>query len=357
MANGVGPRVLVVEDDYYLAEDIAGALRDASAAVMGPYGDLAEARRALDRDRPDAAVIDVDIRGETAFPLVEFLRERGVPIVLSTGVGADSIPNGFAGILRLEKPYSPKRVAEWISHAFEPSAGEPVAEARAFANALLKAIAPADMARLRPHMSLVRLRARSILQRRNQPIVRVYFPETCMCSLLAGSGDAIVEAGMIGPEGFVGSPVAAGFASAPYQVITQFEGEAIALTAQALQKALAESARLAAVFLRHQHQFQLQLVQNALALASGSVEQRLARWLLMSHDRVGDDLAVVHEFLSLMLHVRRPSVTLAMQALERAGAVVTGRGRLKIVDCGVLRRLANGGYGAVEAEQRRLLTH
>jgi CRP-like cAMP-binding protein len=354
MVSHAGPHVLVVEDDFFLAEDICVALRNANASVMGPFATLDDAREALVKGKPDAAVVDIDLAGQVSFPLVETLQKRGIPIVLSTGVGTEFIPDAFSTIPRLEKPYGAELVATWLNRAFEPEEGQPVASAQPFGNILLTLIAPTDMAKLRPYMSRVRLRPRTVLLRPHQPISRVYFPETCMCSFLAGSRDDIVEAGIIGAEGMVGSAILAGVSSAPYQVIVQFQGEAIAVAAPALRSAVSSSAHLASIFLQSQYLFQLQLAHNALALATASVEQRLARWLLMCQDRVGDDLSIVHEFLSLMLHVRRPSVTLAMQSLEKAGAISAGRGRLKIENRQHLVALSGANYGVVENEQRRI---
>lgn len=97
-----------------------------------------------------------------------------------------------------------------------------------------------------------------------------------------------------------------------------------------------------------------QVSQTVLACSISSVEQRLARWLLMCQDRVGDELSIVQDFLSLMLHVRRPSVTLALKSLEAAGSVKTARGRLSILDRTHLLQLAGNTYGFVEAERAAL---
>jgi len=101
--------------------------------------------------------------------------------------------------------------------------------------------------------------------------------------------------------------------------------------------------------------FMIQIGQTALANGSHTLEQCLARWLLMCHDRVdGDDLPLVHEFLSMMLGVRRPGVTIAVQTLEATGIIKAKRGHIIVQDRARLEEVAGGSYGVPEAEYRRL---
>ena len=116
-----------------------------------------------------------------------------------------------------------------------------------------------------------------------------------------------------------------------------------------------QSATLQDVLLRYAHVFAVQSGYTALANAHGKLEERLARWLLMAQDRVGDDeLLLTHEFLSLMLGVRRAGVTVALQRFERSGLIVANRGSVTIKDRDGLEENANGLYGAPEAEYERL---
>jgi len=102
--------------------------------------------------------------------------------------------------------------------------------------------------------------------------------------------------------------------------------------------------------------FMVQMGQTALANGSFSLEQRLARWLLMCHDRVdGNDLATTHEFLSLMLGVRRAGVTVALQAFEERGLIATQRGQVTVLNRARLEAVAGDSYGAAEAEYERLI--
>ena len=101
-----GYRVLVVEDEYFIADDLRSALERCGAEVAGPVGCPGEATALLDGDAPiHLAVLDIDLHGEPAYGLAETLRERGVPFVFATGYGADFIPAAYAAVPRWEKPY------------------------------------------------------------------------------------------------------------------------------------------------------------------------------------------------------------------------------------------------------------
>lgn len=105
-----GFRVLVVEDDFYLATDTARALRGAGAEVMGPCATEADARAELQEQHPDAGVVDINLGAGPSFRLAETLKDRGVPFVFTTGYDADVIPAEFEGIERLEKPLQLRQI-------------------------------------------------------------------------------------------------------------------------------------------------------------------------------------------------------------------------------------------------------
>lgn len=109
-----GMRILIVEDEYFLAADLADALCAAGAAVIGPAGTLEDAGRALD-GRIDAVLLDVNLRGELAWPVARRLRERGIPFLLATGYGADSVPDELADAPRIEKPYEAKKAVRRLA--------------------------------------------------------------------------------------------------------------------------------------------------------------------------------------------------------------------------------------------------
>ena len=118
---------------------------------------------------------------------------------------------------------------------------------------------------------------------------------------------------------------------------------------------MAQSATLHNTLLHYAHVFVTQMAHTAVANVHGKIEQRLARWLCMARDRVdGDKLTVTHDFLALMLGVQRPSVTLALDMLEKLGFIRTARGAISVIDRKGLEKSTAGAYGVPETEFNRL---
>jgi CRP-like cAMP-binding protein len=136
----------------------------------------------------------------------------------------------------------------------------------------------------------------------------------------------------------------------------QVSGSGQKIPVQAFRDAIEKSVDLRAILLRYAQAFMVQTSHTAVANARGSVEERLARWLLMAHDRVdGDNIALTHEFVAVMLGTRRPGVTEAVQALAKKGLIRTDRGLIVIVDRDSLLKRAGKLYGVPEAEYDRLM--
>jgi len=163
---------------------------------------------------------------------------------------------------------------------------------------------------------------------------------------IVANGSHAIEVGMIGREGMTGVPVVLGNGDRfPHEIYMQIAGAGQRMSADHLREAMAASASLHQVLLSCVHAFLAQTTQTALANGRGKLEERLARWLLMAHDRVdGDEVVLTQEFLSIMLGVRRAGVTTAMQELERRGSIVHQRGRVTVVDREGLEEASNGAY-------------
>ena len=114
----LGCRVLVVEDEYFLADDLRSELEAIVANVIGPVGDLGDARACVERDGFDVAVIDINLRGEAAYALADKLARQRIPFLFTTGYGAEVIPPRFENIIRWEKPYDVRRIAEDIGRLY-----------------------------------------------------------------------------------------------------------------------------------------------------------------------------------------------------------------------------------------------
>lgn len=107
-------RVLIVEDEYYLAADLEAALRSESADIIGPICELSGAFHAVDMGGFDAAVIDINLHGEFAYDLADELKRRGIPFVFATGYSPEAIPSRFSDIIRFEKPFDPASIARHL---------------------------------------------------------------------------------------------------------------------------------------------------------------------------------------------------------------------------------------------------
>ena len=224
-------------------------------------------------------------------------------------------------------------------------------------NRLLAALRPADLELLLPHLKPVDLPLRHSLEAAGQAIDNVYFLESGIASVVAvDSRGRRIEAGIIGNEGMTGVSLVLGADSSPNETFIQIAARGHRIAARRIREAMQASATLREMFLRFANAFMVQTTQTALANGRGRVEERLARWLLMARDRVEDDsLPLTHEFLALMLGVRRSGVTVALHELEGAGFVKSIRGVVIVRDRSGLERLAAGFYGVAEAELGRLL--
>jgi CRP-like cAMP-binding protein len=226
-----------------------------------------------------------------------------------------------------------------------------------FKNKLLQRLTSGDLSLLEPHFERLTLKLKTVLQRPGVPIEFVYFPETCIASVIARmplGSDA--EVGVVGFEGMTGTPIVMGDDRQPCECVIQSPGDGTRLPAKALVEAIAVSPTLRLFLLRYVQSLSTQTSFTALVNARSKLEERLARWLLMCHDRVdGDELALTHEYLSIMLGVRRPGVTVAIQGLEGKGVIRAKRGVVIIRDREALVELANGAYGIPESEYERLV--
>jgi len=190
---------------------------------------------------------------------------------------------------------------------------------------------------------------RKSLERGGRLIKAVYFPENGFASVVSNSGKRPIEVGLIGREGMTGIAVVLGGDRNDEDTYMQAAGHGKCIRVAHLREAIAESTTLHGSLLRYTHAFLKQTTRTAIANGRSKLEERLARWLLMADDRIdGDSLALTHEFLAMMLCVRRPGVTVAIQELERDGLIARKRGRIVIIDRDGLIKLSNGTYLAAD---------
>jgi CRP-like cAMP-binding protein len=224
-------------------------------------------------------------------------------------------------------------------------------------NRLVAALPDEDRARLLARSETVRLDVPRAVHEANRPIPHVYFPLSGVVSLTSQmDGGDVVEVGLVGNEGMVGLPVFLGASSSPFQAYAQVSGEGWRLPAAAFMEVVERGGALVAVLHRYTHVLLSQTAQAAACNRLHPVEQRLARWLLMTHDRVADDsVPLTQEFLGMMLGVRRASVTTAAGMLQQAGLIRYHRGAIVVLDQPGLEAAACDCYRIIRAEYERVL--
>ena len=224
-------------------------------------------------------------------------------------------------------------------------------------NRLLRALSAADYAALLPDLRRVAISAGQPISEPLERSRQVYFPETAVFSLIIVMADgAGVEAATVGNEGMAGLSPYLGTGVMNTRCLVQIAGDAQRIAASALIRVIAASPAVGVVLRRYTQAFINQLAQSVACNRLHTIDQRCARWLLMTHDRVGggDAFDLTQEFLSYMLGVRREAVSGASHALQEQGIIRYRRGHLSVLDRPALERAACECYGATRDDYGRL---
>jgi CRP-like cAMP-binding protein len=224
-------------------------------------------------------------------------------------------------------------------------------------NQLLAALSDDDFAILKERLEPVPLSRGNVLIQPNVPIEYVYFFEAGVTSIVANtSGGRRIEIGLAGWDGMAGTPILLGVDRTPHETFMQVSGSALRIKASELRELIQQSPSLNELLLRYVQAFSIQTAHTALSNGSYNIGERLARWLLMCHDRLdGDELPLTHEFIAVMLGVRRAGVTEAMHILEGQHIIRAVRGNILVLDRAKLEEAAGDSYGTPEVEYRRLI--
>jgi CRP-like cAMP-binding protein len=197
----------------------------------------------------------------------------------------------------------------------------------------------------------------TVLYEARAPIEYAYFPNSGALSAVVVMSDGnMIEVATVGPEGAVGLPILMTAESSPNRVLAQISGESMRIDAAVLRQIAAHDEEMRQLFVSYYNAFTFQCSQSVACNGLHSVQQRCCRWLLMSHDRIpGDDIFLTHEFLAVMLGVRRPSVTEVLQPLNEKGLVANGRGKITVLNRRGLEDEACECYRLVRDEYARML--
>ena len=217
---------------------------------------------------------------------------------------------------------------------------------------------PADeLQRMAPELEFVTLELRELLFEFDTPIEYVYFPEDAIGSVVSPLADgSAVETAIVGHEGMIGLPVFLGTERMSAQAFVQSPGHGWRMSAAALHDELARGGQLGPRLLRYIQTLLTQVGQSSACNRMHSVNERCARWLLMTHDRVGrDEFLLTHQFLAQMLGVRRATVTVTAGALQKAGFIKYSRGIITILDRPRLEKAVCECYHVIRHELHRVL--
>lgn len=227
----------------------------------------------------------------------------------------------------------------------------------ALENQLLATLPRAVLMRLQPSFQLVHLEKKEVLFRAHEPLRVAYFPITAVVSFVAQleSGQSL-EVGLVGRDGLAGTAVLPGIMTMTCDGVVQIPGSALRLSADVLRYELLTNEELSWTIARYAQVLLVRSMQMSLCNMFHSVEQRCIRWLLTVNDVMdGDDLPLTHDLIATMLGVRRPTVSLVLGSLRRAGLVSEQRGRVWIRSRQKLEAACCECYDVMREEQRRLL--
>ena len=231
-----------------------------------------------------------------------------------------------------------------------PSGRRTDARGKPVSNIVLLSIPDGEYNKLRPYLEPISLPCRRHLHEPGERMDFGYFMNGGITSLIIVTSDGrSVEVGIVGKEGFVGAPLVVGVQRSPYQAVVQMPADGLRIRAAAIAEIQDSTPQLNLLLNRYAQIQGLQVAQVAACNRLHEIEQRLARWLLMSQDRVNSGaLPMTHDFLAQMLGTGRPSVTLAAGILQKAGMIEYTRGNVKIVNRKSLEEAACECYRVIQ---------
>ena len=226
----------------------------------------------------------------------------------------------------------------------------------AYRNHFLDGLSPRDIEALRPHLRKVELTRNQCLAKTDEPVVRSVLPVNAIISVILEMNDGKqVETRTIGCESGFGLLHVLGSSTSYETVTTQVGGVAYVIDQRVFAARARESSTLMESIVRHGQATIVQSAQGVACNALHDVRQRLARWLLMTHDRVShDQLPLTQQHLAVMLAVQRTTVTAAASELQREGAIAYRRGRITVLDRPLLMKRSCECYETIETGVKKL---
>lgn len=357
----LGQRVIVVEDEWLLARQLAGAFQRAGAEVVGMAPTIDRALTLIESSGSlDAAVLDLDLKGSLAVPVADALEQRGVPFIWATAYDGKQIPQKYRSKVLCRKPATANEIIDTIARLLYLRSRDKQCDiskdVQERSNRLLAELPARSKELIEPHLETVELSSRKSLERSNRSVDQCYFIDSGVASLIARSTRrGCIEVGMIGSEGMTGAIAVLDDRPSFCETVMQLEGSGRRIPALRLRELAAKDPVLDHSLRHYATGLIRQMSTSVLAAGRFQTKERLARWLLMMHDRVEDDIIPMpHDAIAFSLGVRRASVTVAVHELEEKGLVLARRGQIIVNNRAGLIEFARGCYAPAECEDQRL---
>lgn len=214
-----------------------------------------------------------------------------------------------------------------------------------YRNQILASLSAGQLANLQKSMVSSQLSSKEVLRQEHDADADIFFIESGLVSITGGQGSDLMDTAFVGREGMIGAAALLGKFRVIGPAVVRVPGLAWRMKRRAFLTAVREDPDLHRRVLVYIHGLMVDAARTIVSSARCNVQQKLAGWLLMAEDKLGsDELPFIHEDFSCFLGVRRPGITVALQALEREGGIVARRGRVSIASREVLRRLSGAAY-------------
>lgn len=342
-------RVLVVEDDYFIADELSRTLHSNGYDVLGPVGGTRSALDLIASERPDYAIVDLNLQGELSIPVADALMAEHVPFVFASGYEPDVVPRRHSGVPFCVKPLKADELLRFLTPSRASASPQGHGAGLNTRNHLLRALDSEDAALLRPHLQRVMVPKDQVV---GDDAV-ILFPERGLAVARLADVEPAAGLAMVGSEGVLGTPIWPEHGDNLLAFAWQTSGVAVAVARDVLNAAMARSDTLAGQVKDFHRNLLTDVAWTAQANAGLDILGRLSRMILMAADRLGPEMSFTHGGIADLLQVRRASVTEALHKLEGQGAVRSTRSLVTVRDASVLRRHAGASYRKREAFTQR----
>jgi CheY-like chemotaxis protein len=331
------PRILVVEDNYLVAEELADFVRKQGYAVGAAVGSLEQSLAQVASGSFEGAIIDVNLGGRPSFPVCHALQSKGIPFLFLTGYSTMAVPPEFGAAPYLLKPVVESQLAAALDGVIETRLA-----GLTFGNVILDTLQRRSLRSLAASLDSVELQSGDRLARADEPVSHVHFPIDSVVSIVTPAASRPVELLSVGREGMTAPGVLLGISTAMGDTIVQVGGGAWRLPAEVLRQVADGDAGLRRHMLRQVGETLRQAMDSIWFAGHAPIRERLARWLVQTSDRIRSrTVTIKHESLADILGVRRASVTEALHELEDMRLIRSMRNTITVRDRSALRSIAS----------------